>query len=292
MPANAPESVPAKSIRRRKRARACRARSQTWTPSAERTSQPSGWTPRLPTDDWPRRYSRTAHAFLVASCPFPLRVFRFASRLTRDENGLAPLRGLQRVIGLGVRRKSSFVHIITVFADGFGNYFSDVGILPRKLRSLPESEAKQIVNDENLPIAVRAGADADRWDAQFARNLRRQLARHSFQHNRKSPGRFHRARVANQLLGGVRCFSLHAVPAQGVHRLRRQANVPHDRDFSFRQPRDQLQPAFPPFPFPSFPAAFFSEPLGFCRGLRLFLGLLPEGLAPTKNAPRRPPRPA
>src|SRR2546425_8779189 len=44
----------------------------------------------------------------------------------------------------------------------------------------------------------RAGADADRGDAQFACDLRRQFAWHRFQNHRKRAGRLHCARIANR----------------------------------------------------------------------------------------------
>ena len=44
--------------------------------------------------------------------------------------------------------------------------------------------------------------------------------------------------VAQELLGGGQSLALHLEAAQGVHRLRREADVAHDRDVVFRQPGD------------------------------------------------------
>src|SRR5467141_2998738 len=198
-------------------------------------------------DDWPRRCSRTTCASLEASSSPPLARLDFVCQSERKRgicfdlyfvvsflpiavaiNGRLFLfyRHLRRMIGLSIGWKRPPAHIFAIFLRGLRDDFPDVGILARKFRRLSKRKAQKIVNDENLPIAVRAGADADRRDAQFARNLRRQLARHRLQNNRKSPRRFHRARISNQLPGSIRCFSLHAISAQRIHRLRRQADVP------------------------------------------------------------------
>ncbi len=62
----------------------------------------------------------------------------------------------------------------------------------------PASQADHIVQHEDLPVAVRARADANRGNAQLVGDLRRQFARHRFEHDGKCARRFHGARIANQ----------------------------------------------------------------------------------------------
>src|SRR6266550_3125514 len=187
MQVTAPESVPARSIRRRKRAPECRARNRSWNPSAERTCQSRGWTPRLATDDWPRRCSRTACASLGASCPAPVRVCRFADCSARDENRLAPFGHLRGVVGLRVGRESAVAYVGAILAHRIRDNFSDIGILARKFRRVVECKTQKIINDEDLPVAVRAGTDADRRNAQFARNLRPAHEAQPLEQPRKHP---------------------------------------------------------------------------------------------------------
>src|SRR5260370_8771192 len=106
------------------------------------------------------------------------------------------------MIRLAVRRKSAAAHIFAISADCFGNYLANIRILARELRCLVEGEAKHIVYDEDLAVAVRAGSDADRRNAQLAGNLRAKLARHRLQHDAEAPGRSHSARVQPELFRG------------------------------------------------------------------------------------------
>ena len=54
-------------------------------------------------------------------------------------------------------------------------------------------------------------------------------------------------------------FALHAESAERVHRLRRQADMAHHRNFGFHQPRDAIHAPLAAFDFHGFGAGFFHE---------------------------------
>src|SRR5712692_4868300 len=112
--------------------------------------------------DWPRHCSRTRLASLLVSCGAPVCYGMCAGGLARDENGFAALGRLRSVIGLRIGREAAGANISAIFAHGARDDLAQVGVLPRELRRLVEGKAQQIVQDENLAVAIRAGADADR----------------------------------------------------------------------------------------------------------------------------------
>src|SRR6516225_4635295 len=77
-------------------------------------------------------------------------------------------------------RKTSSPHVGAIFTHCTGNDFTEIGILPRKFWYRRKSQPQQIVDNQNLPVAFRARTDANRRDAQLARDQRGKLPRNSF----------------------------------------------------------------------------------------------------------------
>src|ERR1700740_1046417 len=90
----------------------------------------------------------------------------------RNGNRLAALRELRGMVVLRIARKTSPAHILTISTHGAGNRLANIGVLPRKFRGLSKGQPQQIVDHEDLPVAVRTGSDADGGNAQLARDLR------------------------------------------------------------------------------------------------------------------------
>src|SRR5579863_5651496 len=97
---------------------------------------------------------------------------RPSARLAGDVDWFAALDRFAGVIRLGVRGECAGADVVAVSADGAGDDFADVRVLPRKFRRRVKGEAEEIMRNENLAVAVGPGADADGRDAQLARNLR------------------------------------------------------------------------------------------------------------------------
>ena len=100
---------------------------------------------------------------------------------------------------------------------------------------------------------------------------RGELSRHRFEHDRKCARRFHGAGVPQKLLRRFDGFALNAKASKGVHRLRRQPDMAHHRNFRFHQSRDQVHAALAPFDLHALPrplplrTAPRCAPTRFCR---------------------------
>src|SRR5262249_11964365 len=139
------------------------------------------------------------------------------------------------------------------------------------------AEAEQIVQHENLAVALGAGADADSGDAEFAGDERRELAGDAFENNGEGPGGFHGSRVANELFGGIGRLAVNFKAAHGVQRLWSEADVSHDRNFRFGETRDEFKTALAAFDFDRFSAGFLDEANRIADGLADFGMIAAEG---------------
>ena len=65
----------------------------------------------------------------------------------------------------------------------------------------------------------------------------------SLEHDRERAGLLERLRVVHELHGGGRRLALHLEAAELVHRLRRQADVPHHGDAGLDELRARSRPS-------------------------------------------------
>src|ERR1700688_2041714 len=119
--------------------------------------------------------------------PLHLRAFRIASTNGNLDRVVFFCRGTG-MIGFAVGGEGSAAHIVAIAADGFGNSLAEIGVLAREFRRLVESEPEQIVDDEDLTVAVRSSADADGGNTQLACDFRGEFARHGFEDDGESAG--------------------------------------------------------------------------------------------------------
>src|SRR5256885_940361 len=102
--------------------------------------------------------------------------------------------------------------------------------IPHEARLLPGKYVEHVVQHQHLAGAPRPGADADRRDAQALRDLLAELGRYRFEHDEARARRLELHGVLDEFLLGVLALALHAVAAELVHRLRREAEVAAHRD--------------------------------------------------------------
>jgi hypothetical protein len=86
------------------------------------------------------------------------------------------------------------------------------------------------VEHEHLPVALRAGADADGRDRHRLADARGHRGRHEFEHHGERPGLLEPARLVDEARRAGLVAPLHAEAAEQVDRLRREAEVAHDGD--------------------------------------------------------------
>src|ERR1700761_7902137 len=110
--------------------------------------------------------------------------------LAGDVDGFAALHRFAGVIGLGVGREGAGADVVAVVADGGGDDFADIGVLTSEFRRSVEGEAEKIVGDENLAVAIGAGADADGGNSQLAGDLGGEFAGDGFEDYGESAGGF------------------------------------------------------------------------------------------------------
>src|SRR5580704_8834422 len=119
-----------------------------------------------------------------------------------------------------IGRKAAGAHITAKGFRSARNLGSEIHVLSSELWFVAHGEAHEIVEDENLPIAIGARADADSRDAELLGNPRSKFARHGFQHDRKCACGLDRSRVALELARSVSGFALNAESAERIYGLR------------------------------------------------------------------------
>ena len=89
------------------------------------------------------------------------------------------------MLGIGIGAATNFVGIS---GDGILEHAPHIGVLLDELRRPPGCQADQVVKDENLSVAMRPRADADRRNRKRRGRFPRQIARHAFEHDREGAG--------------------------------------------------------------------------------------------------------
>src|ERR1700722_5330661 len=204
---------------------------------------------------------QAAEVFDIHAKPL-LQKLRPAFRNERDGSGSQLCRQLFAQLGrrmerFRVGRKAAGPDIAAKVFGSAGNLGGEIDVLPSELRFVAHGEAHEIVENENLPVAIGTRANANGWDAELLGDASGKFARHGFQHHRKCAGGFDGSRVALELARSVSGFALNVEPAECVYGLRCEADMTHDWNFGFHQTRDQFDPAFAAFDLYGFRSAFF-----------------------------------
>ena len=93
------------------------------------------------------------------------------------------------------------------------------------------ADPEQVVEHEHLAVGRRAGADADHdRGVHVGHDLGRHGARHRLEDDREAAGVLQGERLAGDARRGLAGPALGAVAAERGRRLRREADVAHDRD--------------------------------------------------------------
>src|SRR5439155_21976787 len=68
------------------------------------------------------------------------------------------------------------------------NRAGEIGVPPDESGTEIARQADDVVEDENLAVAVRTGADSDRRHRNFRRDLGREARRHALENDREAAG--------------------------------------------------------------------------------------------------------
>ena len=76
------------------------------------------------------------------------------------------------------------LHVFAIVLDGRANQRGRIAIAADKLGRRRKGQVHQVVEDKNLPVAIRARADADGGNGKLGGDGRGHFARNAFQHQR------------------------------------------------------------------------------------------------------------
>jgi hypothetical protein len=99
------------------------------------------------------------------------------------------------------------------------------------------------VEDQDLAVAVRTGADADGGHRHRLGDRPGDLGGDGLEHDGEAAGVGQRSGVVDERLGGIELLSLHPVAPERVHRLGGEPEVAHDGDLGVEQRLDHREPA-------------------------------------------------
>jgi len=85
------------------------------------------------------------------------------------------------MIRLLVRREAAIADIVAIFGGGARDDFGKIRVAACEFRRVAGGQSERVVDDEHLAIAIRAGADADRWNVEIFRDARGDFARNGFE---------------------------------------------------------------------------------------------------------------
>jgi hypothetical protein len=135
----------------------------------------------------------------------------------------------------------------------------EVGVALDEPRRRAGAQAHHVLPNEHLGVAVGAGADADRGDADRLGDLGRNPRRHHLHDDRERAGLLQRERLADEPLGGV-AATLHSVAAEVVLGLRRESDVRHHRDAGVGEQLDLGHHRVPTFELDGLGVRLLHEP--------------------------------
>ena len=175
----------------------------------------------------------------------------------------------RQMVGLSVSRKGGAADIVTVGANGLERSARRHCNSGARIWPEGEGESGEIVEDQNLAIALGTGADADGGGCDCSGDAGGDFARNAFQHQRGNPGSVERGGVGEQRVDGMRGFALHLVAAHAVHGLGSEPDVSDDRNLGVDDAADERNAGDAALDFHRFGAAFLDEAHGVLNRLRL-----------------------
>src|SRR5665213_4192729 len=107
---------------------------------------------------------------------------------------------------------------------------------PDELRMKVHVETQQILQNQNLTVAIRARADADLRNPQRSGNALRKRRGNALENHRKRAATLQRLSLTQDVLSALAAAALHPEAAVRMKRLRLQAKMPHDGNAALHEP--------------------------------------------------------
>ena len=147
--------------------------------------------------------------------------------------------------------------VFAVVFDGGADERAGVAIAADELGGGGKGEVDEVVEDEDLSVAVGSGADADGWNIELGGDGGGGFAGNAFEDEGAGAGFGEAAGIGFEALKGFGGAGLDAVAAHAVKALGGKAEVADDGDFGVSEGADQLEAR--PLDFDGFSASLFDK---------------------------------
>src|SRR6266571_7567785 len=163
--------------------------------------------------------------------------------------------------------KRALTHFVRIIPRRAEDQLPELRVLLHERRHEGVKEAKNVVADQHLTVAIRSSADANRGNLQsgsygFGNRIWNRL-----QHDGKCSGIFKCERIENQFLRRFFIARLSPQSSKAMHVLRSQPDVSHDEKTRRREPANRVRHGASAFQLHRSRAAFLEESRRVARRL-------------------------
>lgn len=133
-------------------------------------------------------------------------------------------------------------HVCAKVLNGGADVCCSIATAANKPVPVSKCRVDQIVQNQDLPVAVWAGPDADCGHGEFDGDGCGHLARNAFQNNRTGSSVNYGVGICLQSPRGLRGTSLRAKATHAMQALRSESEMAHHRNFCLREDASQFRP--------------------------------------------------
>src|SRR5258705_1212658 len=171
------------------------------------------------------------------------------------------------MVGLLIRWILMGFHVRTKSLNRSSHQRGSVTVAAHKFRRRTKGKVENVVEHEDLAVALRTSANANRRSANFPCNHARYFPRDTFEKQAGHAGAVERVSVAPELFNPTEVLSLHLVPAHDVDRLRCQTNMPRHRNLGIDDPPNQVSSLPATLDLYDFRSPFLHKPSSIAHGV-------------------------
>src|SRR5208283_4140013 len=142
---------------------------------------------------------------------------RVTSRWIRQQRVQISLSFLGQMVGLLIRRILMGLHVRTKSLNCSSHQRGSFTVAAHKFRRTPEGQIENVVEHEDLAVALGTSANANCGSVNFGRNYACYLPRDTFENQTAHAGAVECVGVAPKLFNPTEVLSLHLIPTHDVN---------------------------------------------------------------------------
>lgn len=173
--------------------------------------------------------------------------------------------------------EAAVADVLDVGGEGVFHGAGEVGVVFEETGGEVFSHAKHVVNDEDLPVAIRPGADADGRDGEGRADVFGESGGNLLKDDGEAPRGFEGLSISEDLLGGGAVGALEFETAIPVDGLRGHADVAHNGNAHGGEAFDEGDEFGAAFEFDGVGPAFLEHAAGVTDGVFLRSLIAEEG---------------